>query len=399
MYDVVICGGGSAGVAAAIRSARDGSKVMLIESGGCLGGIWTQSCVGYLMDRKEKNGILEEITWKLGLHENQKDDVLFDVEKMKYILEDMCIDAGVELLYHARVCGATVRNGLLTEVIIASKNGIQHISSSIFIDCTGDGDLAYFAGCQYQEGNQDGFLQPMSFECVITGLNYEEVKSFVFNNPESTTEQGKRNFLAELKEVGVVPSYVKPTLGYVRKGMFILAVNHEYNVHGTNASETTQATLHARKEVNDLVEALRKKGGVWKDILLVQSPACIGVREGRRIKGLYTVSIEDLKEGTHYFDSVCRVTGKIDIHNAEGYADGNFQTKPYDIPLRALISADYPNLMMAGRCISGDFYAHASYRLSGNTVRMGESAGAAAAYTIKRNVLPHMVDAGFFKSI
>lgn len=399
MYDVAICGGGSAGVAAAIRAARNGSRVILIESGGCLGGIWTQSCVGYLMDRRQKKGILNEITRKLGYYENHRDDVLFDIEKMKYILEDMCISAGVELLYHTRVCGAMVRNGLLTEVIIASKNGIQPVPSKIFVDCTGDGDLAYFAGCQYQEGNPDGLLQPMSFECMITGLNYEEVKSFVFNNPESTTEQGKLNFLAELKGVGISPSYVKPTLGYVRKGMFILAVNHEYNVHGTNAAETTQATLHGRKEVTDIVEALRKKGGVWKDILLVQSPACIGVREGRRIKGLYTVSIEDMKSGVHHFDSICRVTGKIDIHSAEGYMDGNFQTKPYDIPLRALISADYSNLMMAGRCISGDFYAHASYRLSGNTVRMGESAGAVAAYATKRNILPHMVDVSLFKSM
>jgi hypothetical protein len=134
-------------------------------------------------------------------------------------------------------------------------------------------------------------------------------------------------------------------------------------------------------------------GGPWKNLHIVATAAQIGVREGRRIHGRYTVTADDLREGRKHEDAVCRVTFPIDVHSTDptkdkGIVGAGFRAKPYDIPLRALIAKDVDGLMMAGRCISGDFIAHSSYRVTGNAVAMGEAAGKTAAEAAKSGKLP-----------
>jgi hypothetical protein len=170
----------------------------------------------------------------------------------------------------------------------------------------------------------------------------------------------------------------------VRDDLFALMTNHEYGFRGIDARDVTRATLHARKEIHDLINGLRSLGGVWENLRLVATGAQIGVREGRRIRGLYTVTRDDLREGRTHPDAVCRVTFGIDVHSTDpskekGIEKSGFRAKPYDIPLRSLIARDVQGLLMAGRCISGDFIAHSSYRVTGNAVAMGEAAGDAAA--------------------
>ncbi|HLT93383.1 MAG TPA: FAD-dependent oxidoreductase, partial [Membranihabitans sp.] len=176
-----------------------------------------------------------------------------------------------------------------------------------------------------------------------------------------------------------------------------------------NAMEVSKATLHARKEVNAIVNALRSNGGVWKNIRLVATSEQIGIREGRRIHGLYTVSEDDLVKGARFDDAVCRVSFGVDVHSVskddetpkgdekeshEKYNRG-IKSKDYDIPLRSLIAKDIGGLMMAGRCISGDFIAHSSYRVTGNAVIMGQAAGRVSALASAKNILPQDLD---FKS-
>jgi len=163
-----------------------------------------------------------------------------------------------------------------------------------------------------------------------------------------------------------------------------------------DANAVTQATLEARNEVNQIINALRKTGGIWADVRIVNSAEQIGIREGRRIHGLYMLTKEDLLRGAQFEDGVCTVNFVVDVHalvkgEGGGYGARGVKMKPYQIPLRSLIAKDVDNLMMAGRCISGDFYAHASYRVTGNAVPMGEAAGKVAAKAAITGRLPHEI--------
>jgi hypothetical protein len=151
-------------------------------------------------------------------------------------------------------------------------------------------------------------------------------------------------------------------------------------------------------ELHTIVRGLRKHGGPWDGVQIVATPEQIGIRDGRRIKGRYVMTKEDLIQGAQQDDAVVRATFPVDIHalSAEdnkksAYTTAGVKAKPYDIPLRALIARDVDGLLMAGRCISGDFIAHASYRVTGNAVAMGEAAGATAAIAARKKTAPHLV--------
>jgi hypothetical protein len=179
----------------------------------------------------------------------------------------------------------------------------------------------------------------------------------------------------------------------------MLMANHEYGVKGTKADDVTAATLRARRELHQLIDGLRSLGGPWKNIRIVATPEQIGVREGRRLAGLYEVTADDLLEGRQQADTVCQVTFPVDVHaldpkKGKEIEKPSVRVKPYQIPIRALIAKDVNGLMMAGRCISGDFIAHASYRVTGNAVAMGEAAGKVAAVAAKTNRLPQDVKIG-----
>ena len=180
--------------------------------------------------------------------------------------------------------------------------------------------------------------------------------------------------------------------------LVLLMANHEYGINATDAAQVTEATLRARGEMHQIVRGLRKLGGAWDGMQIAATPEQIGIRDGRRIRGRYIMTSEDLVKGATQADAVVRATFPVDIHalSAEdnkkaAYHNAGVKMKPYDIPLRALIARDVDGLMMAGRCISGDFIAHASYRVTGNAVAMGEAAGAVAALAAQSKRKPHEV--------
>jgi hypothetical protein len=175
--------------------------------------------------------------------------------------------------------------------------------------------------------------------------------------------------------------------------------NHEYGVSAFDADAITAATLRARREIHEIVAGLKSIGGPWQDLAVVATAEQIGIREGRRVRGRYTLTAADLAKGLTHKQAVCKATFAIDVHalNDAGNKEINrdFKTggmKPYDIPYPALVAADVDGLLMAGRCISGDFIAHSSYRVTGNAVPMGEAAGLAAALSIQQQVMPHELD-------
>ncbi len=404
--DVIVCGAGPAGIAAAIAAGRLGVKVRLLEVHGCLGGVWTAGLLSWILDAGNKNGVIREVINRLQQRdaivtypEGAKNAVGYRPEMMKWVLEEMVHESGVAVQLFTRVCAAHVdESKRVRAVITESKSGRQAWKAKVFIDATGDGDLAAFAGCRFDYGEENGGpAQPMSMLAMLVGLDPEAVKLFVRGLAEPAGERNpKRRLLEEIRRGGHDPSYHAPTLFYLGHGLFCLMANHEYGVSAFDAAQITAATFRSRKEVHRIVEALRSLGDPWRNIHIVATNEQIGVREGRRPYGLYRVTVEDLKNGTRHEDAVCTVTFPIDIHSTDpkrskGIASPGFRSQPYDIPYRALVAADVGGLLFAGRCISGDFVAHSSYRVTGNAVAMGEAAGVAAALAASHNSDPRDV--------
>ncbi|MBN1347668.1 MAG: FAD-dependent oxidoreductase [Phycisphaerae bacterium] len=396
--DVVVCGGGPAGVAAAVAAARSGAKTRLLETNGCLGGIWTAGLLSWILDAGNKTGLMPKLLAELrrrAAPTQSPSPSAYDVEQMKLLLEEWCAAAGVNLQLHTRVVSAARdESKALSLAITESKSGRQAWSAKVFVDATGDGDLAALAGCGFDYGQRGaGLVQPMSMIVLLTGLDPKAVAPFVRNLVTSKDGNPKKRLFDELNKAGVCPSYAQPTLFYIRDDLFCFMANHEYNVSAMDAAQITQATLRARVEVHKLVDALRGLGDPWQRVRIVVTPEHIGVREGRRIHGRYCVTEQDLATGAEQPDAVCKVRFPVDVHSPDphktkGIAKARVRAKPYDIPYRALQAKDAPNLLMAGRCISGDFIAHSSYRVTGNAVPMGEAAGTAAALAARSNRSP-----------
>ncbi len=415
--DVVVAGAGPAGVAAAVAAARAGASVRLIETHGQLGGVWTTGLLSWVLDAGDKDGVMQEILDRLNAVDGHgpldQGGIAYDTEQMKRVLEDACVEAGVKVRLHTRVVAAARdADNRLAVCITESKSGREAFAAGVFIDCTGDGDLAALAGCGFDVGrpadgpgasgpDRVGETQPMTLMALITGIDADDpTVQDCFERTGRAWAEPKDALLAEFQRAGVVPSYGRPTIFQITPTLYAWMINHEYGPSALDAQQITDATLHARAEVHRNIDALRLLGGPWSGIAIVATGAQIGVREGRRIRGRYVVTIDDMLAGARHDDAVCRVTFGIDVHStnkATGTGiDHSHQlkkkTQPYDIPYPALVAADVDGLLLAGRCISGDFLAHSSYRVTGNSVAMGEAAGVAAAVAAGSGRLPHELD-------
>lgn len=396
--DVIVCGAGPAGVTAAISATRAGARVRLFEAHGSLGGVWTSSLLGYLLDFN-KPGFNRELVARL----RKRDAVLgggmnalkYHPEDMKVLLEEMCLEAGVRMQLHTRTA-ATYREGRqLRAIITESKSGRQAWGASVFIDTTGDGDLGAQAGCQFEMGmNKACPCQPMSLNVLLTVKDAAALKGIIHGTAKGL-KTAKIAFRDEIRRAGLDPSYGWPTLFRIRDNLLLAMMNHEYGVDATDAAAVTQASVRARAELHHIVRALGKLGGPWEGLQIVATAEQIGIRDGRRIIGRYYVNKQDVINGASHDDGVVRVNFPVDVHgltpdSAPASHEG-IKVSPYQIPLRALIARDVDGLMMAGRCISGDFLSHASYRVTGNAVAMGEAAGVVAAVSATTNRQPHDV--------
>ncbi len=404
--DVVVCGGGSAGFAAAVTAARAGASTVLIEASGALGGIWTQAFLSGASDWRRKTALMREFEtcWEQVAGRPVERDPWGETypwvaesffsspEYLKVVMERMVAAAGVKLRLYTQLCGVRMQAGVrgIEAVETVSKSGREMWPAAVFVDATGDGDLGALAGCGFALGREEnGQTQPMSMAGLVTGLREEDVLLPGSDSP-------RRRVADELAAAGCELSVTGPGLTRFGPGLFKLNVHHAYGMVGLDAEDLTRATVEGRAETAAAVLALRSRGGIWKDIELAATAPSVGVRDGRRLRGLYQVTCEDLIAGRRHEDAVCRVTFPVDVHSTDpamhkGFSNEGVAMQPYDIPLRALIAADVDNLAMAGRCISGDFIAHASYRVVGNCMATGAAAGAVCARAAADGVPPASV--------
>ena len=400
-FDVLVAGGGPAGIAAAVTAARAGAKVALIEAHGALGGIWTSgllSCLigfnGCDLDKEILSRLDRYGARSMRRPKNDSRAFIYEPEYMKLVCEEMCAEAGVRVRLYTSVVGVVREDRNIDVVLTESKSGREAWRAKRFVDCTGDGDLGALAGCGFDVGGEapGDPEQPASLVALVTIPDDSGMLKCIANEPSNYAADGKRVFdakmelLAEMKRVGISPSYGHPTMFRVHPHIYAFMCNHEYDVPVDDANAITEATMRARREVFCMTDALARKGGdAWKGLRLVATAEQIGHRRARRLHGRYKITVQDCFEGREFPDALCTCSFGLDVHAVSKAMNKirpagspvSGRVKPYQIPLRACRAKELDNLYMAGRCISGDFLSQASYRITGPAVAMGVGVGKA----------------------
>ena len=235
-FQVVVAGGGPAGVMAAIASARSGAKTLLIERANCAGGIWTSGMLSWMLDVANKDGIVRELMDRLeaqneGYYGRGSGFIAFP-EAVKRELDSMLAQAGVHVFYYTQFVDALVEGNRITHAIIESKAGRQAVEGEIFIDATGDGDLAARAGCQFQIGMPDnGQTQPSSLIGIMTGVHAASSRPFNNTLPYQEDRSAKERLLQEMKRAGITPSYRAPSFFHIADDIWLVMTTHGYQTN------------------------------------------------------------------------------------------------------------------------------------------------------------------------
>ena len=405
-YDVVVCGGGPAGFIAAAAAAHEGAKTALIERFGFLGGMATAGYVTPISEFKFDDvlvigGIPWEFIRKLeamggAFVEPTIGNVAFDPELYKLCAQRMVLDAGVSLYMNSYLSGCICKDGVIRDAIIENKNGTEAIEGKVFIDATGDADLAHFAGVPMQPMNGDS-LQPLSTYFILQGVDTD---SPVIREAMHHSKQGEnchclpvRNRLLEMMKTEKMPNFGGPWFCTLLRDGAVTVNMTRATADACDNRDYTRAECELREDVFRLTDILRRNFAEFKNCRVASVSVQAGIRETRRIKGVHTITGEEYLNAVHYEDTIAHGMHPIDIHSSEqGKQYTHFLSRPSYVPYRALIAPDYPNLLAAGRCLSADRQAFASLRVQGSCMDMGQAAGTAAAQCARRNVPVQQAD-------
>ena len=407
--DVVVCGGGTAGVFAAVAAAEQGAQVLLLEQTGCVGGAASQALVTPMMSlRLPGEGCGSYLTRRMGMERNH------DPLMLGWELERLCLNAGVRILYHMTLCGAVREAGALREIVAACKLGLVRIQGKIFVDATGDGDLCAFAGIPFEHGAPEtGANQPMSLRYLLGGVELERLRTFL-------QEQGERIGPGHTAKAGAqyhqVYAAVMDTGAWALKALFQEAVDagellpedmaywQLFGVPGrqdgvtlnnpeffdltdaTDPEQLTQVQIRGRAAIFRQLGFYRNHLPGCEKAYVTQIAPMVGVRESRRIRTAYRLTGLDLVERRKFPDRIAQSNYPVDIHGLplEQQTKARPDEKPwFEVPFRCLIPERMENLLVAGRCIGSDFVAQSALRIQLTCRSMGEAAGIAAAMALK----------------
>ncbi|HEY6913327.1 MAG TPA: FAD-dependent oxidoreductase [Paludibacter sp.] len=424
-WDVIVIGGGPAGCAAAISAAREGAKTLLIEGMGCLGGMGTSGMVPAWTPFSDGEkiiyrGIAEKVfnESKKGVPHEPKDKldwVAINPEWLKLVYDRMVAAAGAKVLFFSHLAAVEMKNGKEVDaIVIANKSGLTAYRAKVYVDCTGDGDLAAWAGASFTKGNAKGISMPAThcFEIVNLNVNPSNVGSF-----NSLYGGNKNSPIWEIVASGKYPLIKDAHLciNYIGPNAVGLNAGHLFEVDSTNPQSMSDAMSHGRELANQFMAGLKEfRPDIFKDAFLINTGQLMGIRESRIIEGDYRLTLKDWVARASFPDEIGRNNYFIDIHNSIEEIDKvlkekNFENnlgrpEPYKkgeshgIPYRCLTPKGLKNVLVAGRCISTEQIVQGSVRVQSACLVTGEAAGMAAAHAIKnhRNNV-HLIDVDFLR--
>lgn len=433
-FDVVVMGGGVSGSVAAIAAGRAGARVLLIEGHGFLGGSLTSMGVGPMMSfhnpagEQVVRGIPDEIIERLkarGASLGHIPDTTtycstvtpFDSEELKIELETMLTEAGGRLLYHTQLAAVDREEDHIMRVVVCNKAGLTGIGAKVFIDATGDGDLAARAGAPFIKGRKtDGGAQPMTMNLKVANVDTAAIRQYAIENPDDFlwnpwgAEEGLKRlkvsprlslagFLKSWKaarERGEVDVPRDQVLFFETPvpGVVIVNTSRVHGLDGTDPFQLSQAESLGRRQCVQIFRFLQRHAVGFQNAVRMDTSAKIGVRETRHIEGCYTITAEDIAEARVFPDTIALGGYPIDVHAPSAATTNTVHLRPntiYHIPLRSMLVESIANLVVVGRCISATHEAAAAFRVTPISMAIGQGGGVAAAEAVRLSLPPGKV--------
>lgn len=406
--DVIVAGGGPAGIGAAVAAARMGARTLLLEQYGVMGGMATTGLVLHFQRWTiNHRRIIGGLAWELATRVGEMNSRFntpgpwnigwegagippFDPEHLKYVADRMTVESGVDVLLHTFVCGVLNSGSRVDGLIVENKSGRQALKGSIVIDATGDGDVAAFAGAPFEKGSPvDGSMQAMTMCFRVANADYAVLSEHPKENGQDLVV--RRAMLKAIEE-GVLPVVGGPWIVPNVRGEFRINAAREWG-DSTRTEDLTRASTEGRHLVWVFFEWLRDNFPEFRGSHIIDTGFQIGVRESRRIMGDYLLSAEDVLGGRRFPDTIALGAHAIDIHSTtESPAHRmDYIADAYGIPYRSLLPLTLDNVLVAGRCLSATHEALASARVMAQSMAMGEAAGTAAALAVRHSCTPREV--------
>lgn len=422
-YDLVVCGGGFSGFAAAYSAARESLNVILIERTGSLGGVGTnglvnhilgeryldgkevKTCVGGLFAQMEKELLkmdgatdIKDIDMELppqGWYAGLGIGLIFDKEKMKLLLEEMLLRVGVKILYMTDIVDVFKNENEIKGVIVHNKSGLYGIEGKYFVDATGDADICTMAGLKTRKGDDEGGMAAASLEMHLENVDWEELTEYM----RSTKDVRFRTLINELKEKGIwkFPYEIFISVMLTKKDTFMINTIRQVGIDGTSADSLSCGIIDGRRENFELFEIAKKHFPGFRNARVRDIAPVIGIRETNRILGEYTLTVEDLITGKDFSDSIALSGYGWDMPNPKKPSDQPFhavvrKSPITQIPYGSLLPQGINNLITVGRCISVEREVLGPVRVMGPCIAMGEAAGIATALAFEENKSYNKVD-------
>ncbi|MFY9234503.1 MAG: FAD-dependent oxidoreductase [Fimbriimonadaceae bacterium] len=424
IYDVIVCGGGTAGAAAAISAGRQGAKTLVVEQLGALGGTQTQGWVtpmmpNYIGPHKLSRGVnLDIVREQAGIQppwgDHAHGDEWYDPTALALVLDRLASAAGVTCLFNAWICGAESAPNTqhpipntdpkrLMRIEVAARGGRQWIEGKAFIDCTGDAELSFYAGAELMGGNEDGVHQPMTLRFTMGNIDVPELREksgeYLRLNRDDYIEAG----YGEAKD-GAMGALVTEAIGEGVLEEDDLGYFQFFTINGRprelafntprisgldplDPFQMSRAYQIGREKIFRIASFMKRYIGGCQDAYVSVIAPLMGIRESRRVVGDYVLTGDDHAACRKFDDVVARNRYPVDIHLAKGLDYRRFPPGEWhDIPYRSIVVKGFDNLWVAGRCLSADFVAQSAVRIQPVCRALGEAAGAAAALCTKKAI-------------